>query len=73
MNYFEELLERERLIELDKQYFYDSVNVNGSRYIDEFMSTSDVIGKGGFGFLKKTNRKKSKVYSLSIETRVTLH
>ena len=66
MNYFEELLERERLIELDKQYFYDSVNVNGSSYSDEFMSTSDVIGKGGFGFIMMTRRKKSKVYSLSI-------
>ena len=61
MNYFEELLEKERLLELDKQYFYDSGNVEGSNYCDEFLSTSDVIGKGGFGFLKMTKRKRSKV------------
>ena len=57
MNYFEELLERERLRELDKLYFFEAKSKDGIFYCDLFESTSGVCGKGGFGFLRHTKSK----------------
>ena len=58
MNYFEELFEKERLRELDKQYFSGAENSGGQHYRDDFESISGVIGSGGFGFIKLTKPKK---------------
>ena len=57
MNYFEELLERERLRELDKLYFSEAKSKDGTFYSDLFESASGVCGKGGFGFLRHTKSK----------------
>ena len=57
MNYFEDLLERERLLKLDKLYFSEAKSKDGTFYCDLFESTSGVCGKGGFGFLRHTKSK----------------
>ena len=58
MNYFEELLEKERLRELDRQYFSCAENARGSQYCDDFESISGIVGSGGFGFIKLSKPKK---------------
>merc|ERR1711971_1342637 len=58
MNYFEELLEKERLRELDRQYFSCAENARGSKYCDDFESISGIVGSGGFGFIKLSKPKK---------------
>ena len=58
MNYFEELFEKERLRELDKQYFSGAENPGGQHYRDDFESISGVIGSGGFGLIKISKPKK---------------
>ena len=58
MNYFEELLEKERLRKLDTQYFSGAENAGGSQYCDDFESISGIVGSGGFGIIKLSKPKK---------------
>ena len=58
MNYFEELLEKERLRKLDTQYFSGAENAVGSQYRDDFESISGIVGSGGFGIIKLSKPKK---------------
>ena len=58
MNYFEELLEKERIRAIDKQYFCGAENAGGEQYCDAFESISGVVGSGGFGLIKLSKSKK---------------
>ena len=74
MNYFEELLEKERLRKLDTQYFSGAENAGGSQYCDDFESISGIVGSGGFGIIKlsKPKKKNQQVLTKSILTTVEL-
>ena len=70
MNYFEELLEKERLRELDKQYFSGAENAEGKLYCDDFESVSGVVGSGGFGLIKLSKPKRKNQQSIKFITKM---
>lgn len=70
MNYFEELLEKDRLRKLDSQYFSGAKNAGGSQYCDDFESISGIVGSGGFGIIKLSKPKKKNQQVLKVVTKM---
>jgi len=58
VSFFENYLETLKQQEKDAEYFKDAVSIIGRRFSEELCIKPNVLGKGGFGFVRDCIRKK---------------